>query len=229
MDVGSNACYSYAESRGKLTDLETCFLKLNIAQKSDNPPILRWCPTGPFVFIPIHAAGIYKTETLESAFDYVVSSYMPTLGSGISDITPSTEPFKILAVIQPTTPDQKPLPFADVELQRIRSCAPKDSLVTLLNGSINDVISQLPATSIAHFACHGQTELNPLESALILEDGPLTVSQFIQQQQSILKASLAFLSACETAMGDENLPDEVIHLGSALLFAGFREVIATMW
>ena len=30
-------------------------------------------------------------------------------------------------------------------------------------------------------------------------------------------------------MGDENLPDEVIHLGSALLFAGFREVIATMW
>ena len=32
-------------------------------------------------------------------------------------------------------------------------------------------------------------------------------------------ASLAFLSACETAMGDENLPDEGIHLGSTLLFA----------
>ena len=154
---------------------------------------------------------------------------MPTLSSLISDITPPTEPFKMLAVIQPTTPEQKPLRFADVELQRIKKRAPKDSLVTVLNGSVNDVISQLPATSIAHFACHGQTESNPLKSALILEDGPLTVFRFMEQRQSMPKTSLAFLSACETAMGDENLPDEVIHLGSALLFAGFREVIATMW
>ena len=191
---------------------------------------MRWCPTGPFVFIPIHAAGIYNTETLESAFDYVVSSYMPTLGSVINnDITPSTEPFKMLAVIQPTTPDRNPLPFADIELQRIKRLAPKDSVVTLLNGSVNDAISQLPATSIAHFACHGETEPNPLESALILEDGPLTISRFMQLGKSMPKASLAFLSACETAMGDESLPDEVIHLGSGLLFVGFREVIATMW
>jgi len=48
-------------------------------------------------------------------------------------------------------------------------------------------------------------------------------------QQSMPNASLAFLSACETAMGNENLPDEVIHLGSTLLFAGFHGVIATMW
>ena len=154
---------------------------------------------------------------------------MPTLASVNSDITPPNEPFKMLAVIQPTTPGQNPLPFTELELRRIQSRVPKDSLVTLLNGSVNEVISQLPATSIAHFACHGQTELNPLESALILEDGPLTVSRFMQQRQSMPKASLAFLSACETAMGDENLPDEVIHLGSALLFAGFREVVATMW
>ena len=94
-------------------------------------------------------------------------------------------PLQTLAVIQQTTPEQKPLRFADVELQRVKNCAPKDSLVTVLNGSVNDVISQLPATSIAHFACHGQTESNPLESALILEDGPLTVSRFMQQRQSI--------------------------------------------
>jgi hypothetical protein len=30
-------------------------------------------------------------------------------------------------------------------------------------------------------------------------------------------------------MGDEHLPDEVIHLGSTLLFAVFRGVVATMW
>ena len=43
------------------------------------------------------------------------------------------------------------------------------------------------------------------------------------------RASLAFLSASETAMGDGNLPDEVIHLGATFLFAGFRGVVATMW
>ena len=166
---------------------------------------------------------------MENAFEYVVSSYMPTLSPVDSDITPPTEPFKMLAVIQLTTPDLESLPYTVDELRRIESHAPKDSLVTLLNGSVNDVISQLPATSIVHFACHGQTERNPLESALFLEDGPLTVSQLMEQRQSMPKASLAFLSACETAMGDENLPDEVIHLGSAILFAGFREVIATMW
>jgi hypothetical protein len=30
-------------------------------------------------------------------------------------------------------------------------------------------------------------------------------------------------------MGDENLPDEVIHLTFSLLFAGFPGVLATMW
>jgi hypothetical protein len=39
--------------------------------------------------------------------------------------------------------------------------------------------------------------------------------------QSLPHALLAFLSADETAMGDENLLDEMIHVGSALLFAGF--------
>jgi len=93
---------------------------------------------------------------------------------------------------------------------------------------VKEVLSHLPETSIAHFACHGQQNpQNPLESALLLQDGQLKVSQIMQQ--SMPNASLAFLSACETAMGNENLPDEVIHLGATLLFAGFRAVVATMW
>jgi len=48
-------------------------------------------------------------------------------------------------------------------------------------------------------------------------------------QESTPNASLALLCACETAMGDEDLPDEAMHLGATLLFAGFRVVVATMW
>ena len=93
---------------------------------------------------------------------------------------------------------------------------------------MKDVISHLPEATIAHFACHGEQNIqHPLESALLLQDGLLKVSHIMQKPMP--NTSLAFLSACETAMGDENLPDEVIHLGVTLLFAGFGGVIATMW
>ena len=34
---------------------------------------------------------------------------------------------------------------------------------------------------------------------------------------------------CKTATGDEDVPDEVIHLAAALQFAGVRNVVGTMW
>ncbi|KAG1737293.1 CHAT domain-containing protein [Suillus lakei] len=39
----------------------------------------------------------------------------------------------------------------------------------------------------------------------------------------------AFLSACETAVGDHNTPDEVIRLAAGLQFAGTKSVIGTLW
>jgi CHAT domain-containing protein len=40
---------------------------------------------------------------------------------------------------------------------------------------------------------------------------------------------LAFLSACETARGSEDQPDQAMHLAAAMLFVGFKSVVATMW
>jgi CHAT domain-containing protein len=34
---------------------------------------------------------------------------------------------------------------------------------------------------------------------------------------------------CHTTVGDEESPDEAIHLVSAIQFAGLRSVIGTMW
>ena len=47
-------------------------------------------------------------------------------------------------------------------------------------------------------------------------------------QESMPNVLLAFLSTCGMEMGNENLPNEVIHLGSTLSFAGFWGVIVTM-
>ncbi|KIM74613.1 hypothetical protein PILCRDRAFT_14277 [Piloderma croceum F 1598] len=197
-------------------------------KKSDMPPNLWWCPTGPFSFLPIHAAGIYLTEMTETISDYVVSSYTPTISSLLGDTPPSTTSFNMMVVIQPDTPGQKSLPYTLDELRKIEAHVPNNHMIKLVHGSVNEVISHLPTASVIHFACHGQqNRRNPLECALLLQDGPLKVSQIMQQPMS--NASLAFLSACETAMGDENFPDEVFHLGATLLFTGFRGVVATMW
>ncbi|CAE6487268.1 unnamed protein product [Rhizoctonia solani] len=47
--------------------------------------------------------------------------------------------------------------------------------------------------------------------------------------KSFKNKGLAFLSACQTATGDTNLPDEAVHLASGMLMAGYPSVIATMW
>jgi CHAT domain-containing protein len=204
-------------------------------QKSDSPQHIHWCPTGPFTFLPIHAAGLYGVEKTESVSDYIVSSYTPTIGALLNATPHVPESCKMLVVIQPDQP-QVPgytaLEYTAHELTKIEDHVPTDWLVRLgipeAPASVETVLSHLPTVSIAHFACHGeQNALNPLDSALILHDGRLKVSQIIQQP--LPNASLAVLSACQTAMGDAKLPDEVIHLGATLLFAGFRGVIATMW
>jgi CHAT domain-containing protein len=42
-------------------------------------------------------------------------------------------------------------------------------------------------------------------------------------------AFFAFLSACETAKGDCNQPDQAIHLAACMLALGFQSVIGTLW
>jgi CHAT domain-containing protein len=194
-----------------------------------------WCPTGPFSFLPIHAAGIYNTADSTSVFDFVVPSYTPSLKALLVDQPPVTDGFKMTAIIQPNTPNRTPLPCTKEELRRIEKHVPSLFLVKLgvkeNLATVQNVLSHLSGSHIVrvHFACHGEQHVgDPLESGLILHDGnPLKISEIMKQPTP--KASLAFLSACQTAMGTQNLSDEAMHLAASLLFAGFRGVVATMW
>ena len=79
-----------------------------------------------------------------------------------------------------------------------------------------------------HLACHGSQNLaDPTQSAFALYDGPLTLSTLMSTTAD--NAELAFLSACQTAVGDEKNPEESIHLAAGMLAVGYKGVIATMW
>ncbi|KIJ62896.1 hypothetical protein HYDPIDRAFT_30037 [Hydnomerulius pinastri MD-312] len=60
-----------------------------------------------------------------------------------------------------------------------------------------------------------------------MQDGPLSLLDIIDTD--ISGHEFAFLSACETAMGDRSAPDEVIHLAAGLQFMGVKSVIGTLW
>jgi len=202
-------------------------------QKSELPLRLWWYPTGPFAFLPIHAAGIYNTKDGGKVSDYAVSSYAPTLNALLVPLPHAMDNFKMMAVIQPEAPGYPPLPSTFEELRKIENHVPAKCLVKLgipgASATVEAVLSHLPTISIVHLACHGvQDSKSPLNSALILDNGQkLKISQIMEQPMQ--KASLAFLSACQTAMGDEQLPDEAIHLAASLLFSGFHGAVATMW
>ncbi|KAJ6489364.1 CHAT domain-containing protein, partial [Mycena vulgaris] len=203
--------------------------------KSVNPPRLWWCPTGPFTFLPVHAAGIYGKDSTDCASDYVVSSYTPTLTALLNPPSRAPTTFEMTAVIQPDS-KHSPLPATRAELKKIEEKVPKQWLNILgdtTEATIKTVLAHLQKSSIVHFAGHGAQ--NGLDSGLVLSDGLLKVSDIIRKPEIEISEgvgrskSLAFLSACETAKGDFNIPDETIHLAASLLFAGFSGVVATMW
>jgi CHAT domain-containing protein len=90
------------------------------------------------------------------------------------------------------------------------------------------VIEGMKERSWVHMACHAvQDTSEPIRSAFCLGNGNLTLSNIITK--SFPHADFAFLSACQTATGDENLSEEAVHLAAGMLAAGYRSVIATMW
>ncbi|KAJ7212598.1 CHAT domain-containing protein [Mycena pura] len=214
-------------------------LNLQASNLSATPPRVWWCPTGPFTFLPIHAAGIYGHQETDCVSDYVVSSYTPTVTALLDPPAHCTDFFKMTAVIQPDAPGCSPLPGTQAELQNIKARVPNSWLTALDNTTkvtIKTVVQHLQNSSIVHFACHGiQDPSHPLDSGLALSDGRLKVSQIMRgletnsPEEFSKTMSLAFLSACETAKGDSDTPDESMHLAATLLFAGFRSAVATMW
>jgi CHAT domain-containing protein len=81
---------------------------------------------------------------------------------------------------------------------------------------------------VLHMACHAYADsAAPLQSAMAL-DGPepLTVGELLRVR---LRLRLAILSACETFVPGNELPDEVVGLPTALLQAGAAGVVGSLW
>ncbi|MFN9502269.1 MAG: CHAT domain-containing protein, partial [Chryseotalea sp.] len=85
---------------------------------------------------------------------------------------------------------------------------------------------------LIHLATHGVlNKINPLQSFIVLKsdslnDGHLTVSEILDLK---IQSKLTTLSACETALGEVNLGNEITSLSTAFLYCGSKAVIVSLW
>ncbi|KAG1853201.1 CHAT domain-containing protein [Suillus subalutaceus] len=179
------------------------------------------CPTATFTSIPLHAAHPFRTKTdgrrelcLE---DVYICSYTPTLSALIR--SRQTMKKRVTSVIR-----RNRTKFTG-ELELVRKLVPATANSTTLSGddaTRAGALDALQHNTWVHLACHGkQDREQPYYSCFAMKDKPLT--------KDIPHAEFAFLSACHTAVGDEETPDEVIHLAAGLQFSGFKSVIGTLW
>jgi hypothetical protein len=192
-------------------------------------PRLWWCPTGLLAALPLHAAGLPGDGP--SVLDRVVPSYTPTLRALLEATNePGAGPESgILVVAVPDAPGQTPLPNVAREVELLTRLFPGDRSTVLsgVDATRTRVREELGRHRWAHFSCHGHQDLtNPSYGGLLLHDGTLTVQDIGKRTY---RGELAFLSACKTATGGLELADEVITLAAALHYAGYRQVVATLW
>ncbi|VDC07775.1 unnamed protein product [Peniophora sp. CBMAI 1063] len=211
-------------------------LKLDVINADRaRPPHIIWCPTGPLTQLPLHAAGIYDDDAGPRVYNFVVSSYTPSLSALTRSIDALAQQHTtpgILVVTQPNTPGLSSLPGTTLEGARLREVfAASQTPSTALNGeeaTVGAVRLALQKHPWLHLACHGCQEVDdPLKSAFALHEGRLTLSDLMVTTAD--NAELAFLSACQTAVGDEKVPEESMHLAAGMLAVGYKGVVATMW
>ncbi|KAG2123283.1 CHAT domain-containing protein [Suillus clintonianus] len=198
------------------------------------------CPTAAFTSIPLHAANPFRMNADRSGSepcleDLYICSYTPTLSALIrarqamkTRVTPS---FAAIGQSQPGAGQGDVLPAVDSELELVHTLVPPNIKFTNLSkdeATQAGALNALQCNSWVHLACHGKQDLEqPYNSCFAMRDKPVTLLDIMENNSP--QVEFAFLSACHTAVGDEETPDEAIHLAAGLQFSGFKSVVGTLW
>ncbi|KAG1842268.1 CHAT domain-containing protein [Suillus subalutaceus] len=168
--------------------------------------------TSVFNFLPVHTAGQYWKDG-QFLSQFYVSSYTPSLTALIKARRHDRSLSVSFAAYQSFTTSPDCFLHQDNE----RRC-----------NEIEGTAHACEENTWLHFSCHGtQKYEDPFNSAFLMRDQPLSLLDITQTDLS--RHEFTFLSACDTAVGDRDTPDEVIHLAAGLQFAGVKSIVGTLW
>ncbi|KAB5587741.1 hypothetical protein CTheo_8818 [Ceratobasidium theobromae] len=220
--------------------LRSHFILLQIKLPLDQREHITWCATGPLASVPLDWAGPYDGQS-PNLRDLAISSFIPFISalqqrvstSASTSNQPKPSSTEILVFTEEHTLGHSALPGTKVELNHLKKIFTGSPHVKLIEGdslhkeSIEKVIQAIGMYTNVHLACHGSQKPNPLKSAFHLTPGNLTMDMLMRGKFEGKK--LAFCSACQTAQGDEEVPDEHLYLAASMKIAGFDHVIGTRW
>ncbi|OJA20086.1 hypothetical protein AZE42_02491 [Rhizopogon vesiculosus] len=173
-----------------------------------------WRSTSWSTFLPLHAAGEYRKGGINLWHLYVsscTSSLTVLISARGGRDRPQPAPFAAMSQTRNLPAGAKfALEFVEPELELLRPTA--------------STVSYTEVTSVESTKAIALCTLR--DNPFPMRDQPLTLLDIVAQMDV---SQFAFLSACETAVGNFETPDEVIHPAAGLQFAGEGSVIGIFW
>jgi tetratricopeptide (TPR) repeat protein len=143
---------------------------------------------------------------------------------------------RVVNRMRPDTPAGRPvllaisdesLPGVKREVERLGSILPDAVVLTDDEATIERFSEHAPGASAVHLATHGVfREDNPAFSGIKFADGWMTAADLAEICRD---ASLITLSACETGMGTDRGGGEIMGISQAILGAGCRSLVSSLW
>lgn len=133
-------------------------------------------------------------------------------------------------IVEDATED---LPYASWEgeqLANLYNIPNNQRLKGSQEASVSNYRQLIQKVQVIHSSHHARSRLdNPLESALFLGDGCITLSQLLTPSWRNPQLEDVFLSCCETGLSVTEITDDILTFSTAFLCAGAKSVISTLW
>ena len=206
-----------------------------------NAPRATLVPAGLLGVLPLHAAWTPRRASVVGrryALDGITLTYTPNARAlaAARTLRGQVQGEHLVAVDAPAIGDgeELALPYSSVEVGAAAATFPDPEILPGEQATQRRVLAALARAQVFHLSCHGRADLaQPLHSALAMARAeppvgvePLTLEELMRER---LYARLGVLSACETGIPGEELPDEVVSLPTGLLQAGTGGVVASLW
>lgn len=200
---------------------------LAAALRAGSAQAMTLVPCGVIAHAPLE--GILLDNQLDSTLvdEFTVSFAPSALLAGESQrraLRPLPEPPHLLALADPT----EDLPAAVAEVQEVAEHFGTNAEVAIGPQADAGFLTRGTASAdFIHIAGHGQANLDPAKTGVILADGLFEAAEL---GGADLQARLVVVSACQSATADTvRNPEELFSVGTALLAAGAAAVIASLW
>ncbi|WP_293095499.1 CHAT domain-containing protein [Moorena sp. SIO3I6] len=188
------------------------------------------------VFVLDGALRNIPMAALHDGKQYLVEKYSIALTPGLDLMNPERlvrEDIKVLtAGLSESRRGSVPLPFVEVELEKIKAQVPSE---ILLNQDFTEtrLENSLEAATfpVVHIASHGQFSSEAQKTFIMTWDSNINVTELKELLQTTdlrqpTPIELLVLSACQTATGDKRA---ALGIAGVAIEAGARSTLATIW